>query len=94
MCSWQLSTGVREAPFLGIPSLNIGTRQNARSSAASITNCSAFDRKSILSFLEKMWGVILPSDQEFGDGTASVNFRRILDSKSVWDLPEQKYFQD
>jgi UDP-N-acetylglucosamine 2-epimerase (hydrolysing) len=88
------STGVREAPFLGIPSLNVGTRQNARSSAASITNCSAFDRKSILLFLEKMWGVTFPSDPEFGDGTASENFKQILDSQSIWNLPEQKYFQD
>jgi UDP-N-acetylglucosamine 2-epimerase (hydrolysing) len=38
------SAGVREAPFLGLPSLDIGTRQSNRSDAPSVTACEASDQ--------------------------------------------------
>ena len=39
------SAGVREALFLGIPSLNVGLRQTGRSMATSITHVMADEKK-------------------------------------------------
>jgi UDP-N-acetylglucosamine 2-epimerase (hydrolysing) len=50
------SAGVREAPFLGLPSLDIGTRQSNRSDAPSVTACDAGDRRRSLAFLSDHWG--------------------------------------
>ena len=44
------SAGVREAPFLGLPSLDIGTRQTRRSDAPSIRTADAGDRAAIAVF--------------------------------------------
>ncbi len=33
------SAGVREAPYYGVPTINIGSRQNKRAMADSILNC-------------------------------------------------------
>ena len=55
------SAGVREAPFLGVPSLNIGTRQTNRSDAKSIYNVDAFDTASIVESIDRVWGTRLPA---------------------------------
>ena len=41
------SLGVREAPFLGIPSINVGSRQTNRSSSKSISNINLLETNSI-----------------------------------------------
>jgi UDP-N-acetylglucosamine 2-epimerase (hydrolysing) len=41
------SAGVREAPFLGLPSLDIGTRQTNRATAPSLFASAADDRQAI-----------------------------------------------
>ena len=45
------SSGVREAPFLGVPSINIGTRQNNRNSVPTIINCNN-SKATFLTFTE------------------------------------------
>jgi UDP-N-acetylglucosamine 2-epimerase (hydrolysing) len=88
------SAGVREAPFLGLPSLDIGSRQSNRSSAPSITSSTASDSKIITSFLQQEWGKKHPQSQEFGRGVASKKFLALLLSKQFWDRSFQKYFND
>ncbi|MDE0307701.1 MAG: UDP-N-acetylglucosamine 2-epimerase [Albidovulum sp.] len=88
------SAGVREAPFLGLPSLDIGTRQTRRSPSGSISYCSAFDKSAIGEFLERHWGRKLPSHSEFGEGRAAERFIEILNSPDFWSLPLQKSFRD
>lgn len=88
------SAGVREAPFLGIPSLDIGTRQRNRSTAASVTTASAFDALAIAAFLRDEWGRRLPRDAAFGDGRAAELFVRALASPAFWAQPLQKAFRD
>jgi UDP-N-acetylglucosamine 2-epimerase (hydrolysing) len=53
------SAGVREAPFLGIPSLDIGKRQNDRASLSSIVHCSASNSEAIRDFLVESLQTIL-----------------------------------
>ena len=43
------SVGVREAPFLGVPSINIGSRQFRRAEAKSIKNVDVFKNRILIS---------------------------------------------
>ena len=88
------SVGVREAPFLGLPSLDIGSRQNNRSGAASITSCQADDAATIDAFLKENWGKRLPSDTGFGAGVSAQRFVEVLKDETFWSRPLQKEFCD
>ena len=88
------STGVREAPFLGLPSLDIGSRQTNRALAPSVHSCSAMDEMAIQKFIDTCWGKKNQPDQSFGDGQSSQKFVDVLHAESFWELPEQKIFVD
>jgi len=88
------SAGVREAPFLGLPSLDVGTRQQSRAEAPSITACSAFDTEVIDAFLASRWAKRQPGDQSFGSGDAAKRFVETLQQPSYWNRSLQKGFVD
>jgi len=88
------SAGVREAPFLGIPSLDLGTRQSNRSVAGSITHTSTLDIAGIEKFLREEWGQRYERDNAFGSGNAALLFADILDTREFWAAPMQKNFND
>ena len=88
------SAGVREAPFLGVPSLDVGSRQNARSDAPSITSVHASDTDKIAAFLRGEWGKSYAKDAQFGQGSAADQFVDILKSDEFWTRSFQKVFQD
>ena len=88
------SAGVREAPFLGLPSLDIGTRQSNRSDAPSVTACEAADRAVILNFLETHWGRQATPHEGFGQGSAAERFVETLSRPDFWTLSLQKAFRD
>ncbi|MES2667509.1 MAG: UDP-N-acetylglucosamine 2-epimerase [Pseudomonadota bacterium] len=88
------SAGVREVPFLGIPSLDIGTRQTNRALAASVQSCTAFDSAAIAAFLAQHWGQRVAPDTGFGQGRAADRFAAILGSAAFWDQGLQKVFID
>ncbi|MDZ4089372.1 MAG: UDP-N-acetylglucosamine 2-epimerase [Tabrizicola sp.] len=88
------SAGVREAPFLGLPSLDIGTRQSNRSDAPSVTACEAADRAAILGFLATQWGRQSTPHEGFGQGGAAERFVDVLARPEFWSLSLQKVFRD
>jgi UDP-N-acetylglucosamine 2-epimerase (hydrolysing) len=88
------SAGVREAPFLGIPSLDIGTRQTNRADAPSITTAAAEDAASIARFLRHDWGKSFPRHEAFGAGHAAERFVAVLNDPAFWDGALQKKFHD
>jgi len=88
------SAGVREAPFLGIPSLDIGTRQTNRAQAASVFSCTAADHAAIDGFLARQWGHHHQPDKSFGEGRAAGRFAEILALDAFWSRGLQKAFQD
>ncbi|MCU0828630.1 MAG: UDP-N-acetylglucosamine 2-epimerase [Tabrizicola sp.] len=88
------SAGVREAPFLGLPSLDIGTRQSNRSDAPSVTACEASDRAIILDFLRHHWGRQVIPHNGFGEGTAAQRFVEALARPDFWTVSLQKAFRD
>jgi UDP-N-acetylglucosamine 2-epimerase (hydrolysing) len=86
------SAGVREAPFLGVPSLDVGTRQTNRAQADSVTTCTAHEAERIDSFLAVQWGQRLHTDVSFGMGDSAQRFATTLCEASYWDRPVQKVF--
>ncbi len=88
------SAGVREAPFLGLPSLDIGSRQTNRGSSPSITAAEAFDRAAILDFIATQWGRPHGSHMAFGEGRAADRFVQVLRDPAFWARSLQKQFRD
>lgn len=88
------SAGVREAPFLGLPSLDIGSRQTNRAVAPSIFKAAAGDSTAIADFLAREWGKRYTRDTAFGNGLAAENFINILCSSDFWGKALQKTFND
>lgn len=88
------SAGVREAPFLGLPSLDVGTRQTNRSLAHSVRAVSAFDGAAIADFLAQVWGQRHARHDGFGSGSAAARFVQVLGQEAFWTRSLQKEFQD
>src|SRR5690606_6355655 len=88
------SAGVREAPFLGLPSLDIGTRQTNRAEAPSVHAAAATDAKAVARFLASEWGRTYPRHEAFGEGRAADRFVAVLTEADFWSRPLQKEFRD
>lgn len=88
------SAGVREAPFLGTPSLDVGTRQSNRAQAPSLFTAQASDTATIAAFLNNEWGKTYPRHTAFGSGSAAQRFVGILQNDGFWSASMQKRFHD
>ncbi|MCU0904773.1 MAG: UDP-N-acetylglucosamine 2-epimerase [Tabrizicola sp.] len=88
------SAGVREAPFLGLRSLDVGSRQTNRAEAPSVVACLAGDRAVILDFLATAWGQRAEKHAGFGTGLAAERFVEVLARPEFWALSLQKAFRD
>lgn len=88
------SAGVREAPFLGLPSLDIGTRQTDRAKAQSVHFADANETAKIATFLNDEWGQRRPRDEGFGAGSAAARFVETLTDPAFWTSDLQKRFRD
>jgi UDP-N-acetylglucosamine 2-epimerase (hydrolysing) len=86
------SAGVREAPFLGLPSLDVGSRQNNRSDSKSITSVSAEDEVAIKKFINKYWIKRFAKSKKFGSGHAAQLFVKVIQEDYYWQIPAQKNF--
>jgi UDP-N-acetylglucosamine 2-epimerase (hydrolysing) len=86
------SMGVREAPFIGVPSLDIGTRQSNRGAAPSLFHCAANDRAKIEGFISNNWFKRFPGSKGFGNGDSARSFISLLSRSDFWERSLQKYF--
>ena len=89
------SSGLMEAPFLRVPSVNIGTRQHRRPRAASVIDVG-YDRAAIKRAIKKAM-----TDKKFlagvrrqrglyGDGNSAGRIIRILERIDLAKIPIQK----
>jgi UDP-hydrolysing UDP-N-acetyl-D-glucosamine 2-epimerase len=88
------SAGIREAPYYGIPIINIGTRQQNRAVHADIINTD-YSEKGIndaLSIIDSY--EIQKSDNDFGEGNSAELFLKSLMKNDIWQLNHQKQFRD
>lgn len=89
------SAGIREAPIYGVPSINIGTRQNMRYKSPSIIDTD-YETESILNAIKKvdLNKERYPSCEYFGNGKSTDMFRNLLENSDIWDQSPQKIFID
>ena len=92
------SMGIREAPFFGTPTIDVGTRQQGRSTNPHIVHVDGEDahdmHDAVLAAIRTVAGSRVPRAREFGDGRADVRFRALIEAGVPWRLPVQKRFVD
>lgn len=87
------SAGIREAPYYGIPTINVGTRQENRSLQTHILNTDYTTQeivKAINSNLEK----VVVETKDFGKGNSAQQFLECINSNELWELNHQKQFKE
>ena len=88
------SAGIREAPYYGIPIINIGTRQQNRVVHADIINVD-YDEKNISEALKIIdLHQIQQTDTDFGQGNSAELFLESLQKEAFWKMNHQKQFRD
>jgi UDP-N-acetylglucosamine 2-epimerase (hydrolysing) len=88
------SMGIREAPYYGTPTINVGLRQDGRTSNPQILHVGA-QREAILAAIELASSrPHLRPVREWGHGDSHERFRRQLERAEIWDTPVQKMFRD
>jgi UDP-N-acetylglucosamine 2-epimerase (hydrolysing) len=88
------SSGVREAPVLGTPSVNVGTRQRRRSSAASVAHVPP-ERDAVLGALTRAREMGRhASDTGFGEPGAGRRIVDLLEGDQLWKISLYKEFVD
>ncbi len=86
------SAGIREAPYYGIPIINIGSRQQNRSLNADIINVG-YNIKSIqyaLQLIDKHKAQASPNN--FGQGNSTNLFLKCIENIEIWKINYQKQF--
>ena len=88
------SAGIREAPYYGIPIINIGTRQQNRTLNADIINVD-YKKENILKALHSVaMHQVSQIENDFGKGNSSELFLNSLSSTKIWDINHQKEFKN
>ena len=81
------SVAIRECSYLGVPAINIGSRQQRRDRGRNVTDVG-YDRNEIAAAIQKMWAMKKrPRDLIYGDGFAG---KRIADVLAKAELSIQK----
>ena len=88
------SSGIMEAPYYGVPTINLGNRQTNRAKLKSIKNCT-FSKPKILKLIKQS----LKTNRfhktfHFGKGKSYQKFETILKNKKIWKLSNQKNFTE
>ena len=88
------SAGIREAPYYGLPIINIGSRQNNRSVHADIINVdySLSQITSALTLIDQHQ--VQKTNADFGVGNSAGLFLNSLLNEDIWKLNHQKQFRD
>ena len=87
------SAGIREAPYYGVPTVDIGSRQKDRATHPTIIHCH-YSKKAILQAI----AVTKPSHPAnacyFGDGRSHTKFSQLIEGEDIWKVNRQKQFQE
>lgn len=87
------SAGIREAPYYGVPTVNIGTRQNGRTQNPDIIN-TGYATNEILQGIQQALNKNIAPRHLFGDGKSNEQFLKIISSDILWQTSKQKIFAD
>lgn len=88
------SAGIREAPYYGIPIINIGTRQQNRAVHTDILNVD-YGVNGIATALKKIDNhQVKQTKADFGQGNSAQLFLESIENKAIWEVNHQKQFRD
>ena len=87
------SAGIREAPYYGLPTVNIGTRQQNRSLNNNIIN-SSYEKSDILKSISIAKDSTFSKVDLFGTGNSNILFLELLKNSTFWEIDKQKLFKD
>lgn len=77
------SVAIRECSYLGIPAVNIGTRQNGREHGKNIINSGFSSEEIYLKIKKQISYRSLNTEKIFGDGKAGINIAKILEKIKI-----------
>ena len=84
------SVGIREAPFYGIPTIDLGERQKFRGKSKSIKNFD-FKENEILNYIKNI-KYRFNSSKYFGSGNSVDKINKLINNPSFWKAKIQKHF--
>jgi UDP-N-acetylglucosamine 2-epimerase len=87
------SSGIREASFLGTPSVNVGSRQNGRDRAPNVIDVDYDSSKIEKAIQVQVKNGRYQSSEIFGDGFAGKKMAEILASVNL-DVNKRLYFHE
>lgn len=87
------SAGVREAPAYGVPTINVGSRQQNRSLNAQIINTD-YNHEQLMAAITAVKKEGLDSYHYFGNGNSAKMFLNAIGSPELWNINQQKQFND
>jgi len=87
------SAGIREAPYYGLPTVNVGSRQHGRTNNPEIIHTD-YTTDEIKKGIDKAYTTKLQPQHLFGDGTSNTKFLEIIQSTTFWSTSKQKQFKD
>ena len=87
------SSGIMEAPYYGVPTINLGDRQKNRLRSNLIKNIK-FNEKSILTSIKFFKNRKFSHQKYFGKGNSANKIIKLLKTNKIWKISNQKNFID
>jgi UDP-N-acetylglucosamine 2-epimerase (hydrolysing) len=87
------SAAIMEAPYYGLPAINIGNRQNNRSENVDLIHAS-YNKEVMLNSIKQAIKLDLVPIELFGEGKSSEKFMEVLLTDKFWNISKQKLFND
>lgn len=87
------SSALMEAPYYGVPAINIGSRQTDRADLPGVINCES-QKEAIDAALQAVKKLDVRPMQHFGEANSCMRFLDILCDEMVWKTSNQKKFVD
>ena len=87
------SSGIMGAPYYGVTTINIGTRQTNRLKTKLIKNIS-FNEKEIIKTINQVKNRKITKRKFFGEGNSAKKIEELLLSNKIWNISKQKSFID
>ena len=89
------SSGIMEAPYYGVPTINLGNRQLNRVKLKSIINLG-FNKKNISKLIKYFSknNKKFKKTTFFGEGHSAKKFINIIKKKNFWNIKNQKQFNE
>jgi len=88
------SCGIIEAPVFGVPTINVGNRQNKRTKNQNIIHLKVITEDELCKHIEKAKKLDIQPMDIFGSGDSNKKFLAAIENPAFWDINVQKEFQE